>query len=481
VIFKSWLFFAGEAGLLGVCSCFSDTLLAWGPVAAAPLAVQTDRAGSCTDWRQCRELARAAADRGEYETFHDLAWRAVQTGPPKNPELMYLLARAQALSGRVHDALVMLQRLADMGVPSDAVTNDDFSRIRQLPGWTDLAPRLERLNRTDSPGAVTAPATPTSPAPPPPSPPPPVPPASVQVPLPAPAARARKLPAPSVAEALRFSMPPFALGGFAYDVVSGRFLFGDRLGHKLIVVGESSSQAVDLVRAESAGFHEVAAIEIDEKRGDLWVASADAGAGTLHRLQLVSGRPLKAFPVPADREPVRFVDLAVTPAGSVLVLDTAGPQLFVLHPGETSLESSVRIAAVEPASVAAASDERTAYVAHRDGVSRIDLRGRTATRVTAPKRISLKGFERIRWYRSALIAVTRDRDGSRRIVRLDLNASGTAVTQAAPLESSLPAAAETSVTISGDDLLYLVAAPSDSDTSPSSPAEFVAYRLRIRN
>jgi hypothetical protein len=263
--------------------------------------------------------------------------------------------------------------------------------------------------------------------------------------------------------------------------VSGRFLFGDRLGRKLIVVGESSSQAVDLVRAESAGFHEVAAIEIDEKRGDLWVASADAGAGTLHRLQLVSGRPLKAFPVPADREPVRFVDLAVTPAGSVLVLDTAGPQLFVLHPGETSLESSVRIAAVEPASVAAASDERTAYVAHRDGVSRIDLRGRTATRVTAPKRISLKGLERIRWYRSALIAITRDRDGSRRIVRLDLNASGTAVTQATPLESSLPAAAETSVTISGDDLLYLVAAPSDSDTSPSSPAEFVAYRRRIRN
>jgi hypothetical protein len=461
---------------LGACSCFFDTLLAWGPVAAAPLAVQTDQPRSCADWRQCRERARAAADRGEYETFHDLAWRAVQTGPPKNPELMYLLARAQALSGRAHDALVMLQRLADMGVPSDAVTNDDFSHIRELPGWTDLAARLERLNRTDSPGAGTAPEAPTSPPPP-----PPVPPASVPVPPPAPAARARKLSAPPVAEALRFSMRPFALGGFAYDVVSGRFLFGDRLGRKLIVVGESSSQAVDLVRAESAGFHEVAAIEIDEKRGDLWVASADAGAGTLHRLQLVSGRPLKAFPVPADREPVRLVDLAVTPAGSVVVLDTAGPQLFVLHPADTSLESSVRIAAVEPASVAAASDERTAYVAHRDGVSRIDLRGRTATRVTAPKRISLKGLERIRWYRSALIAVTRDRDGSRRIVRLDLNASGTAVTQATPLESSLPAAAETSVTISGDDLLYLVAAPSDSDTSPSSPAEFVAYRLRIRN
>jgi hypothetical protein len=455
--------------------------LAWGPAAAATLVVQTDRDATCTDWRQCRELALAAADRGEYETFHDLAWRAVQTGPPKNPELMYLLARAQALSGRAHDALVMLERFADMRVPSDAVTNDDFSRVRQLPGWTDLAARLERLDRTDSPGAVTAPATSTSPAPPPPSPAPPVPPASVPVPPPAAAAGARELSAPPVAEALRFSTRAFALGGFAYDVVSGRFLFGDRLGRKLIVVGESSSQPVDLVRAESAGFHEVAAIEIDEKRGDLWVASADAGAGTLHRLQLISGRPLKAFPVPADREPVRLVDLAVTPAGSVLVLDAAGPQLFVLHPGEAALESSVRIAASEPASLAAGSDERTAYVAHRDGVSRIDLRARTATRVKAPKGISLARLERIRSYRNALIAVANDRDGARRIVRLDLNASGTAVTQATPLESSLPAAGETSVTISGDDLLYLVAVPGDSDKSPSSPAEFVAYRRRIRN
>ena len=465
--------------------------LAWGPAAAATLVVQTDLGpasrgpldGTCTEWHECRELARAAADRGEYETFHDLAWRAVQTGPPKNPELMYLLARAQALSGRAHDALVMLQRLAEMGVPSDAVTSDDFSRVRQLPGWPELAVRLERLNRTDSGGAVAAPATSTSPSPPapPPPPPPPVPPTSVRVPAPPPPARAREATAPPAAEALRFSTRAFALGGFAYDVVSGRFLFGDRLGRKLIVVGESSSQPVDLVRAESAGFHEVAAIEIDEKRGDLWVASTDAGAGTLHRLQLVSGRPLKAFPVPADREPVRLVDLAVTPAGSVLVLDAAGPQLFVLHPGETSLESSVRIAANEPASVAAGSDERTAYVAHRDGVSRIDLRARTATRVTARKGISLARLERIRSYRNALIAVALDGDGARRIVRFDLNASGTAVTHATPLESSLPVAAETSVTISGDDLLYLVAVPGDSDTSPPSPAEFVTYRRRIRN
>ena len=69
-------------------------------------------AADCRESSECRQLALEAAERHDYETFHDLAWRAVQKGPRQDPALMYLLARAQALSGRPHDALVMIQRLA---------------------------------------------------------------------------------------------------------------------------------------------------------------------------------------------------------------------------------------------------------------------------------------------------------------------------------------------------------------------------------
>jgi len=182
--------------------------------------LQSPRDAGCPDWRDCRQLALAAADRGEYEAFHDLAWRAVQIGPPNDPALMYLLARAQALSGRPHDALVMLQRLADMGVPSDAETNDDFKRTRQLPGWVDVAARINRIDHPDSPRAVaTAGSTASALAP----------------------------------EAVRFATESFVPGGVAYDAVSQRFLFGDRLGRKLIVVSDGWSRPVDFVRAASAG------------------------------------------------------------------------------------------------------------------------------------------------------------------------------------------------------------------------------------
>jgi hypothetical protein len=432
---------------------------------ASPPVPQTRDFG-CTEWHQCRELALAAADRGEYETFHDLAWRTVQTGPRNDPALMYLLARAQALSGRPHDALIMLQRLTEMGVASDAATNDDFVRTRQLPGWPDLLARIEGLSHPAAPPPASASTAIPAPIPAPiraPTPaliPAPTPaPIPAPTPAPSPSPSPTAPPSPPTPEVSRFSTQGFTLGGLAYDAVSRRFLFGDRLGRKLIVVGEGTNHTVDFVRADSAGFGDIAAMEIDGRRGDLWVMSAGLanGAAALHKLQLVSGRPLKSFPIAADPDAVTPVDLAVTPAGVVVALDSAGHQLLVLRSKGTAVERVMRVDAVEPASLAAAGDEGIVYLAYRDGVSRVDLRTRTATKVAAPRSVSLAHLERIRWRPRALIAIRVDADGTRRIVRLTLSASGRAVTKATKIDSPvLPVGGQTFVAISGDELVYLV-------------------------
>lgn len=428
--------------------------------AASPTELQPARDFGCTEWRDCRQLALAAADRGDYETFHDLAWRAIQTGPPKDPALMFLVARAQALSGRPHDALIMLQRLAEMGVPVDVAANDEFVRTRQLPGWPEVSARFERLSHPDSPPLASSPAIASRPS------------------ATTPSA------SPLGPEGSRFTTEGFTPGGLAYDAVSRRFLVGDRLGRKLIVVAEGANHAVDFVRAASAGFRDIAAIEIDDKRGDLWVVSAAPadGAGTLHKLQLASGRTLKSFPMAASLEPT-LVDLDVTPAGAVLVLDSAGSQVLALGPGATAVERVMKLDAVEPASLAAAGDADTAYVAHRDGVLRIDLRARTATRVAAPASVSLAHLEQIRWRRHALFAIRVEPDGTHRIIRLDLNANGRAVTQATTFEATVPLEGQTFVAISGDELVYVVDGSKDAVGRPrgaSGTADFVAYRVPLR-
>jgi hypothetical protein len=503
-------------------------------VYAAAAAQASPSPPACRTWQDCRQLALDAAERSDYQQFHDLAWRAVQAGPAKDPALMYLLARAQCLSGRPHDALVMLRRLADAGVATDADTNDDFRLTRELPGWPEVAALLAgirtgtpaptaaaaggagRTARTERPvtppppsARASAAATPAPPAagnvvaapksvaaPPPPAPAPP--PSAATPPAPAVAASRAAASVPIIAkmpalkpakvnDAARFSAGGFIAGGLAYDAVSKRFVVGDASGRKLMVVSESSDHATDMVRADSAGFQDVLAVEIDERRGDLWVASAATAGGesALHRLQLVSGRPLRTYRPAAAA--AQLLDLAVTASGSVLALDGAGNQLLLLKRGETALEPALPLKHEGAVSLTMGADEAVGYVASPEGIWRVDLKAKTTTAMTAPAGLDLGHFERIRLYRNTLIGVEAPVDGTRRVVRLDLNNTGRAITAASVIDTSIPdTRGATFATVSGDDLYYLaVDAPATSSPAPAAAAtgalaDFVVRRVSLR-
>jgi hypothetical protein len=389
---------------------------------------------------------------------------------------MYLLARAQALSGRPHDALIMLLRLADMGVAEpDALTNDEFRRTRELPGWADAEARIAgapAAPRPATPASATAATVPTpapSPAPKPPA-------AAASAAVTAAVATVALQPASS----LRFSAPPFAVSGLAYDALSSRFVLGDRGGHKLILVDERSKQTMDLVRGDSAGFLDISAVEIDAKRGDLWVASTRGGAGILHRLQLSSGRPIRSVDVASELQPARLVDLTLSSNGTVLVLDAETPRLFALRPRATAFERALPLDLRDVSSVAAGADDRTVFVAHAQGITHVDLQSHAQTTLTAPAGTSLARLERIRRQGNALIAVQRSDDGSRRVLRLDVNGRGTAVTKANQLDVATPGGEQIFVTTTGDDLLWLAAESGDADAPAANGRRaFTAYRVPL--
>lgn len=446
---------------------------------ASTVVAQTIQGPSeCRDPQSCSARALEARERGAYETFHDLAWRAVQTGRPNDPDVMYLLARAQALSGRRRDAAITLRRLAEAGVPNDAATHEDFRRVRELPEWPYIQtlaarPRPNEPER-NAVAAAAKPAAPAAPAPPAPAvaveePPPPVavasPPAPV-VPPPAPAVRASLRFDPArVEEAARFSTPPFTPGGLAYDAVSRRFLFGDVAGRRLFVVGEGSERTLDLVRADSAGFDDVTAIAIDARRGDLWVASTGAGGkvGAVHRLQLISGRALTKFAVPGAGA-ARLQDLAVTAEGHLFILDSATPRILVLRRGATAPEVLMPLTTPDPVSLTVGDDGRLAYVAHADGIVRIDLGTRRATAMDA-KTAALAGFEFIRWHRDALVGSQRQPDGTQGLVRLQLARDGRAVTGATLIDRPPADGDAAFAAMSGSDLYYLLTGGPDSQTA----------------
>ena len=423
-------------------------------------------------------MALDACARRDYERFHDLAWRAVQTGPPRDPQLLYLVARAQSLSGRLDDAMAMLRRIMQMGVATDAATSDDFEAVRKQPEWPAMKAEILLLVALTPParlpmsGAVLAAhSTPhpalnpalstlhTAPA--------------IALPL------ARPL---LVSEtALRLPATLIAPMGLAYDHVSGRFLLADRETRKLVSVDELSRHMVDLVEAGSAGFFGITAFEIDPRRGDLWVVSATDEATdhdkatALHKLQLVSGRPLATFTWPDQFGPARFTDVAISASGVVYVLDAEGQRIFRLRPRSRALTLACPLRLDQPASLAPVND-RTVFVAFAGGLARVDMTSGRAVMVQGPKNAPVSGLERIRWDAGRLVATERPPGGTSRVVTMRLAGTPPRVISVDTLDAGGPAAYATATALSGKDIYFLTREPGRD----GQDGEFVVRRTRVQ-
>ncbi len=424
-------------------------------IASLPLLLfALSQSSPCGDVGACRQAAVEAAARGEFEAFHDLAWRAAQKGRPNDPELMYLLARAQSLSGRPGDALVMLRRLAQLGVPTDARENQDFERVRRLPGWADLEALIAAAAGNSPPPAGATPAATAMAAPPKPS------------STPAGRSDPKLAPAPSAAAPLTdppaarreagtpLRLPSLAVNpvGLAYDSASRRFVLGDGDDNKLIVADEVFQHVNDLIGAASAGFGRLSAVEIDTRRGDLWVTSSDAnGAAAIHKLQLVSGRVLSQIAVPAELQPVVLDDLAVTDDGTLVVVDSRGARLFRVKSASGQFERPVALKLTAPSSIAPANG--VTYIAHEGGLSVIDTASNRLTAVQPPDGVSLAALHRIRWGRGVLFGIQGDGPAAR-LVRIRLSARGRRATAVDILDEDVQSVG-TALTFSRDAVYYV--------------------------
>jgi hypothetical protein len=434
----------------------------------------------CKDAATCRQLAAEARERKDFDAFHDLAWKAMSLGSRNDPTAMTLLARAQSLSGRPLDALVMLQRLATMGVFTDVATSDDFERVRALPSWGELEPKLTGKPVSAAPVSPTPPVAAEKPKPAaknpapsktekpavasekPPVPPekpagpekpavgetPPPPPTTAKPPAdeavtPAPPAKTTK-------GALRFSGTGVNAVGLAYDAVSGRFIFGDRADRRLLVLGERSGRLASLAGVDD----EVTALEIDAREGDLWVVSAASGThlSTVHKLQLISGRVLSSVTLPAEHAPARFTDVAVTPQ-SVIILDSEGRRIFRAPRKGRTLDVAMRLA-VAGATVIAPASDGVVFVAYDRGLLRADLTTRMMSVVEPGPKADVGGIVWMRAFRGSLVAIQQEA-GVSRLVRIRLDESGRMVRAVDVLEENVVLAGPTSVALADNVVYYL--------------------------
>ena len=323
------------------------------------LLVVTQQTSPCKDVEVCRAQALIAHASKDFEAFHDLAWAAHKAGKNNDTELMLLVARAQSLSGRPGDALVMLERIAALGGTTDAATSEDFVRVRALARWPEVEARLSAVDRADTEGsepgkshaAKTDAVKPDPPKPAPtksepakseplkpepsktesrkPEPPKPEPPKTEASKAEAAKAAAGK-PEPPKADSprevraagapLKFTtlLSPSSL---AYDGVSKRFIIADREARRVAVIDENTGQVSTLVGAQG-GLGDVGGIAIDTRQGDLWAISAGDQGSTLHKVQLISGRVLTKVTVKGIAS--RIVGLTFVRDSGLVAADAEG-------------------------------------------------------------------------------------------------------------------------------------------------------------
>ena len=421
---------------------------------------------TCTRSNDCQQLALDAAARQDFETFHSLAWRAVQTGKPNDADLMFMLARAQALSGRPDDALVMLGRLADRGFPHPEVeTLDDFRGVRDMAGWPNVLEKIHATASSSAPPTAASPASPAAAAEPRTT--------APETPAARPAAKADRraaaaaTPKASSPSSERADAPtttmsieptiavPTAVGtpiAMAYDKVSARLIIADDSTGTLKVVSELSGNEVDLVSRGWGGGYRTNALVIDAKRGDLWVAGTrigEAPESVLHHVQLISGRLLYTVPSPEDSGATRFAAIAMSGA-SVFVLDAEGGRIFELSGAAKTLRLRTGVKERDLKGLTLASDT-VAYVAHAGGILRVDLANKRSVSVSGATGIALDGIEWIGYFENSLVAVQRRSDGAMAAMRFRLDRRGRTVAAA----DTFGAAAATGAAILGDTFFFV--------------------------
>lgn len=250
--------------------------------------------------------------------------------------------------------------------------------------------------------------------------------------------------------------------GVVVDPVTGDVFTGSGDGRIFAV------NAAGGVRTFAEGLQQVLGLKVDRRRRLLWVVSGrfpnlfapnddpEAGKTGLRVFDLRTGEAQGAWDL--DERPTTlhgFNDIALARNGDVYVTDTPTGAVYRLT-RERELEVLYRADDLTFINgIVISPDQRKLYVAHVEGLSVIDINRRTATRLSVPADVSVNSIDGLSWLGDELIGVQPSPYLSR-LVRIQLNRAGDAVTGASAMLARTPAEYSYTTCAVGRDAVFLV-------------------------
>ena len=253
----------------------------------------------------------------------------------------------------------------------------------------------------------------------------------------------------------------------SWDESRQKFLIGTLAEGSILAVGEDG-QITELLKAdEENGMWAVFDILVDQTRNRLWVTSAavpvfsgfdavDKGRSALFEFDLKTLKLIHRYPVPVDGRPHILGSMALGPKGDIFIVDRVLPILYTKSADEQKLKAvlasrdmiSMRGIAIQP-------DGSVLYVADREmGILLVDVEGGRAGNLAVPDSLNIGGIDGLYMWENHLIMI-QNGIKPQRVMRLELDATGTKVTTVRPLavaqaEFDYPSFG----TLRGEDLYY---------------------------
>ena len=210
----------------------------------------------------------------------------------------------------------------------------------------------------------------------------------------------------------------------------------------------------------------VLGVRFDAKRGVVWATTAglpvmagyqpaDSSIAALLEIQPADGKILARYDLPADLPHVPG-DLAIGPGGDVFVTDSRSPVIYRLAAGAESLTPFRHPLFRSLQGVAPTPDGQFVYLAdYSHGLLRWDVGAGTVERLPGPRQATTLSVDGIVLDRNRIFGI-QNGVAPARVVRFDLDRSGTRIRAAVIVDRHQPLADEPTIaTVLGSNLIYV--------------------------
>ncbi len=369
---------------------------------------------------ELEENSRQSYADGKYVRYY-VANMKLHELRPYEPSYLENIIAACALVGRQRTAYHFLLQMQRQGFSYDLSENPDTESIRQTEVWEYLNGLMIEAGVPSGRGDVvfTLPAELSSPA------------------------------------------------ALAWDESRGRFLVGTENNGSVVAFAQDGSIQVLIKANDENGLWAIRGLFADSENNRLWVSSAavpvfsayqasDKGRGALFEFDLETLELKGRYDVPLDGQAHELGPIAVSGDGDIYIVDLAQPMVFRKTAKGEHLEAFVgNKTMVGLRDLAVSPDSGKLYIADSAmGIMVVDPAQQTSAILTGPENMNLGAISGLFYSKGKLIMIQNGFQ-PQRIMRLELDASGSNVVEIIPLAIALDEFDRPAFgTVKGDEVYY---------------------------